>query len=212
MTTRSRIRGTETSMASVRERFGGVDTPSAVAGMFTAFGVLVFIGSLIAAGAGGLDFQLNAIDLEGNAVELVTSGIVLAVLAVLAAFFVGGWAAGRMARYDGGINGLASAMWALLLIAVFAALGAWVGAEYNAFQQAGLPDWFSQMRGDDVTTLGIVSAIVAIAAMFVGGYLGGKVGEMYHRKADAALADSQVGHQSTTVGETEAIDHPIDDR
>lgn len=193
-------------MGSVRERFGGVDTPAALMGMFTALGVLVFLGALIAAGAGGLEYQLNAFDIEGNATELTVVGVVTAVLVVLASFFVGGIAAGRIARYDGGINGAAAALWTLLLVAVFAALGAFVGAEYNAFQQAGLPDWFSQLRlsGDEITTLGIIAAIASVVAMFLGGYLGGKIGEMYHRKVDAALADRTVpavaaGHES--VGE-----------
>lgn len=190
--TEETIRGTETRMGSVRERFGGVDTPAALMGMFTALGVLVLLSALIAAGGGGLEYQLNAFDVEGNAQELGIVGVVLAVLVVLASFFVGGIAAGRMARFDGGINGLAAATWALFLIAVFAALGAFVGAEYNAFQQAGLPDWFSQLRlsSDEVALIGIIAAVVSVAAMFLGAYLGGKVGEAYHRRVDAALADS----------------------
>jgi hypothetical protein len=183
------IRGTETDMASMKERFGGLDTPAALMGMFTALGVLVFLGSLIAAGAGGISYQLNSLDIEGNPLELAVGGVVVAVVVVFVSFLAGGWAAGRMARYDGGLNGMASAIWMLLLVAVFAALGAFVGAEYNAFQRAGLPDWFSQFRGDDVTAIGVIAGIAAIAVMFIGGYLGGKMGETYHRRADAALTD-----------------------
>lgn len=198
MTSTQPIRGTETNMGSVRERFGGVDTPASLLGLFTSLGVLVFLGALIAAGGGALDYQLNAFDLEGNATELTALGIGLAALVVLASFFVGGIATGRMARYDGGKNGLAMALWALLLVAIFAALGAFVGAEYNAFQQAGLPDWFSQLRlgQDDVTTLAIIAAIVNVAAMFLGGWLGGRIGELYHRRVDAALA---AGHSTADV-------------
>jgi hypothetical protein len=183
------IRGTETDMASMKERFGGLDTPAALMGMFTALGVLVFLGSLIAAGAGGISYQLNSLDIEGNPLELAVGGVVVAVVVVFVSFLAGGWAAGRMARYDGGLNGMASAIWMLFLVAVFAALGAFVGAEYNAFQRAGLPDWFSQFRGDDVTAIGVIAGIAAIAVMFIGGYLGGKMGETYHRRADAALTD-----------------------
>lgn len=187
-------------MGSVRERFGGVDTPAALMGMFTALGVLVFLGALIAAGAGTLEYQLNAFDIEGNAQELGIVGVIVAIIVVLASFFVGGIAAGRMARYDGGINGIAAATWALLLVAVFAALGAFVGDEYNAFQRAGLPDWFSQLRlsGDEVTTIGVIAAILSIVAMFLGAYLGGKLGEAYHRRVDAALVDRRV--ETTRAG------------
>ena len=185
--------------ATVRERFGGVDTPAAIMGMFAAIGVLTFLVGLFGAGSATIPFQLNAFDLDGNAVELAIGGVLIAVVVVFVSFLLGGWAAGRMARYDGGINGLATALWALLLVAIFGALGVWVGAEYNAFQRAGLPDWFSQFRGDDVTTLGIVAAILAIAAMFLGAYWGGKWGERYHERADAALThqravDDKVEH------------------
>ncbi|CAN5810168.1 hypothetical protein BH23ACT5_BH23ACT5_08200 [soil metagenome] len=191
-TTTNNIGGTETSMASVKDRFGGIDTPASLMGAFTAFGVLVFLGALIAAGAGAADYQLNAFDPEGNVQELVVGGIIMAVLVTFVAFLCGGWAAGRMARYDGGMNGLGTALWALLAVAVFAALGAWAGAEYNAFQRVGMPDWFSQVRGDDVTTLGVIAAVVSVVAVLAGGYIGGKFGEMYHRRADAALADQTV--------------------
>lgn len=208
MSTRDTIRGTETQMGSVRERFGGVDTPAALMGMFTALGVLVFLGALIGAGGGALEYQLNAFDLEGSAQELGIIGVIVAVVVVLASFFVGGIAAGRIARYDGGINGLAAATWALLLIAIFAALGAFVGAEYNAFQRAGLPDWFSQLRisGDEATVIGVVAAAVSIAVMFLGAYLGGKLGETYHRRVDAALTDRRVeGPRGNVTEEEERI-------
>ena len=57
-----------------------------------------------------------------------------------------------MSRYDGGMNGLGTALWFLLLVTVFAALGAWVGEEYNAFALADLPNWVGTGRrrgGDD---------------------------------------------------------------
>lgn len=202
MTNHTYIHGAETSMASVRERFGGVDTPAAIVGMLTALGVLVFVGALITAGAGSIPYQLNAYDLQGNLQELAIGGVAIAVAVVFVSFFVGGWSAGRMARYDGGVNGIGVAIWALLLVAIFAALGAWVGTEYNAFQQVGLPDWFSQIRGDNVTLIAVVAAAVAVVVMFVGAYLGGRLGELYHRKADAALADQVMASAITNRHET----------
>ncbi len=190
MTTRHEYR---TSHGSVRERFGGVDTPAAIGGMLATLGTLGFLGALIAAGAGNLDYRLNAIDIDGNLQELELVAVLIAGLVVLASGFVGGWVAGRMARFDGVINGIASAVWLVALAAIFAALGAWVGAEYNAFQLAGMPDWFSQITGDEVTAMAVVGALVAIAALMVGAAFGGNVGEMYHRKVDnAAVAGTSV--------------------
>jgi MFS family permease len=162
-----------------------IDTPAALLGMFAALGVLVFLGALFAAGAASLPFQLNAIDIEGEPVELAVGGVLIAALVVFVSFLIGGWTAGAIAREDGGLHGLAAALWALLLIAVFAALGAFLGAEYNAFQRTGLPDWFSQLRGEDVSVLGVFAAAGAVAAMFLGAYLGGRWGEEHHAPESA---------------------------
>lgn len=190
--TTSYVRGTETDLRTVKERFGGIDTPSALGGLFALIGTLAFLGALIGAGAGELSYQLNAIDIDGNLQEVEVIGLLIAGFAVLASSFVGGWVAARMARFDGVMNGVGVAIWLLLLVAVFAALGTFVGAEFNAFQRVGLPDWFSQFAADDVTAGVIVGGVVGIAALFVGAAVGGFVGDAYNRRVDAAITDRAV--------------------
>lgn len=185
---RMRIRGAETDMSSIVDRFGGADVVAGILGMFTALGVLVFLGALISAGAGGIDYQLNQIDIDGNLQDVEVIGSIVAIVVILASFFVGGWAAGRMARFDGGINGLGVALWFILLVAIFGALGAWVGQEYNAFAGVDLPNWFGQIGADDVTLKSIAGALAGIVAALLGGYVGGLVGEQYNRNVDAAIA------------------------
>ena len=187
----TRVRGTETDLGPIRERFGGIDTPAALGGFLAILGAMALLSALIAAGAGGLAFQMNAIDVEGNLQEIEIAGMVLAAAIVFISALVGGWVAGRMARFDGVMNGVGAALWLLLLVAVFAALGAWVGEEYNAFQRAGLPDWFAQLDADDMTTEVIIASIVGIAALLGGAALGGAIGEAHNRKVNAALADSR---------------------
>lgn len=184
--------GAWTDMRSVKERFGGGDIVAAALGMLTALGTLAFIGALIAAGEASINYQLNLVDIDGNldAVDVVGSIVALAV--IFAAFVVGGFAAGRMARYDGGVNGLGAALLFVLLVTVFAALGAWVGTEYNAFGNADLPDWVSQLNADDLTMKAAAAAIGGIVAACLGGYIGGLGGEAFHRRADAALAQEAV--------------------
>jgi uncharacterized membrane protein len=207
MTHRTEIRGAEVDTRSVRDRFGGIDTPAALMGMFAAFGVLVFLGALIAAGAGEIDYQLNAIDVDGNLQDVEVMGVAMALIIVFISFLLGGWAAGRMARYDGAKNGLGVALWTILLVAVFATLGALVGAEYNAFQQAGLPDWFSQLKGDEVTLGAVLAAVLAVAAVVGSAMLGGHLGAAYHRKVDAALADASASDgRPETVGTASPVD------
>ncbi|MFZ0014849.1 MAG: hypothetical protein WAL25_12130 [Acidimicrobiia bacterium] len=184
-----RIAGSE-NVSEVYERYGKSDFLASVVGMFAGLGVLVFLSALLAAGAGGIDYQLNLINADGGLDEASAIGLAVAALVVFVSFIVGGFAAGRMARYNGGMNGLGSGLWLLLLVAVFAALGAWVGAEYNAFAQLDLPNWFAQVDVDDLTVFAIVASAVLVVATLAGGYVGGRLGETYHTRVDAALIDA----------------------
>lgn len=181
-----RIRGSE-DLSNVHERYGNADFLASLVGMFAGLGTLVFIGALIAAGAGGIDYQLNIITEEGTLDEASVVGLIVAALVVFFSFLVGGFAAGRMARYSGGLNGLGAGLWFILMVAVFAALGTWVGAEYNAFNQLDLPNWLAQIDVDDLTTMAIVASAVLVAVTLLAGYIGGRLGEIYHTKVDAAV-------------------------
>jgi hypothetical protein len=168
-------------------RNGGAEFGASIAGMFAALGLLTFIGALVAAGANQLDYQLNLIDLEGELLELSAVGALVALVAVFLAFVFGGWVAGRIARYEGAKHGMGSGLWLLVLAGIFALLGALVGPEYNAFGPAGLPDWFSAIRSDVRTGGSILILAAAILAVLGGGYVGGRLGETFHRKADDAV-------------------------
>jgi hypothetical protein len=171
------------------ERFGGADLVASLLGMFAGLGTLVFLGSLFAAGAANVELQTNLINPEGTLDEVEMVGAIAAVAVVFVSFLVGGIAAGRIARYDGGMNGLGAGLWFLLLVAIFAALGAWVGQEYNAFAAAELPNWVAQIDVDEVTAAAIVMTVVSAAAVLLGGYLGGRIGDAHNRKVDAAIIE-----------------------
>jgi hypothetical protein len=158
-------------------------------GMFAALGTLVFLGALFAAGAANIELQTNLLNEQGTLHEIETVGAIAAVAVLFVSFLVGGIAAGRMARYDGGMNGIGTALWFLLLVTVSAAVGAWVGEEYNAFANADLPNWVSQIDVEGVTPAAIVMSMVSVIVIFLGGYLGGRIGDSYNRKVDAALID-----------------------
>lgn len=171
-------------------RFGGPDLAASLSGLFAGLGALAFVGALVAAGANKLQYQLNLIDLEGEILEASMVGAVVALLVVFFTFLFGGWVAGRMARYDGAMNGLATGLWLLVLSAVFALLGALVGPEYNAFGPAGLPDWFSAIRSDSRSAAAILLMVLFSVAALGGGYLGGLLGERYNRRVDEAVVAS----------------------
>lgn len=186
-TTTRPIGGAEADLTPIKDRFGGGDLVAAALGMFTALGVLVFLGALIVAGQGSIDYQLNAIDIDGNLQTVEVVGSLVAIASVFVAFVAGGWAAGRIARYNGAANGVLAALLFVLAVALFAFLGQWLGSEYNAFATAGLPDWFSQLDADDIAMKEAAAALAALVAAMLGGFIGGEIGEAFHVRADAAL-------------------------
>jgi hypothetical protein len=179
----------EPEAAIVRERYGKADLVASILGMFAALGTLVFLTALFAAGAANVEPQINLLNQDGTLTEVETVGAIAAGVVLFVSFLVGGIAAGRMSRYDGGMNGMGTALWFLLLVTVFAALGAWVGEEYNAFALADLPNWVAQVDVEELTTAAIIASAVAVVVTLLGGYLGGRIGDSYNRKVDAALVD-----------------------
>ncbi len=182
--------GGSSDLSSVYERFGKADFLASFVGMFSALGTLVFISALFAAGAASIDYQLNLINVDGALDEGTALGLVIAALVVFVSFLVGGFAAGRMSRYSGGINGLGAGLWAILLAAIFAAAGAWAGAEYNAFNNPSLPNWIAQIDVEELTATAVIATVVMLAVTLFGGYVGGRMGELYHQKVDAAIVQS----------------------
>ena len=169
-------------------RFGGIDVPASLVGMLTALATLLILGGLASAAIGAFGYQTG---LDREDIEEVTIGGLIAALVVLfLAYLIGGWAAGRMARYDGARNGLMTVVWTLILAAILGGLGAWLGDEYDVLQRFELPQWFSE---DAFTTSAIVSGLAGLAAMLIGGLLGGGWGERYHRRADATIVSTRPG-------------------
>lgn len=168
-------------IAAARERFGGIDIPATLVGMLTALSATLILAGLVGAAVGAVGYQTG---LEEDAQDLSTWSVVGGVAVLFVAYLVGGWAAGRIARYDGARNGFATGIWTLLFAAILAGLGAWIGSDYDVFRNVELPQWFEE---DALTWPAIASGVGAIAAMFVGGAIGGKWGEWYHRRADRMI-------------------------
>jgi hypothetical protein len=168
-------------IAAAREHFGGIDIPASIIGMLTALSTTLILAGLIGAAVGAVGYQTG---LEENAQDLSTWSLIGGVAVLFVAYVIGGWAAGRIARYDGARNGFAAGIWTLILGAILAGLGAWIGSEYDVFRNVELPQWFEE---DAFTTAAIISGVAAIAAMFAGGIIGGLWGERYHRRADRTI-------------------------
>lgn len=167
---------------AAHERFGGIDIPASLVGMLTALSTTLILAGLVGAAFGVVGYQ-TGLD-RRDAQDLSTWSLLGGAGVLFVAYLIGGWAAGRMARYDGARNGFATGIWTLVFAGILAALGAWAGNEYDVFRNVDLPQWFTT---DALTTAAIVSAVVAVVAMFLGGVLGGAWGERYHRRADRTI-------------------------
>ncbi len=176
----------DVGVEEARSRFGGIDIPATLAGALAATGTAALLAGVLA-GAGTVGYQMG----RDNATEELTTGGLIGGLATLfVAFLVGGWVAGRLARYDGGGNGLLTAVWFVLLAAGTAALGAWAGEKYDVFRNVNLPQWFDS---DALTGAAIATGALALAVMLLAAWTGGRLGERYHRRADSLLAHTRPG-------------------
>ncbi len=164
-------------------RFGGLDVPAGLIGMLVAIALELLLFGIVGAVAG------STLTLDDVTSELTIGAIAVAVAIMFVAYLVGGWAAGRIARYDGVLNGVSVAVWAIVLTAVLAGLATWLGDRYDVLSSIGMPDWF----GEGVTTAAIVGGIAALVAMFLGAALGGLVGERYNRRVDSWLGTVREG-------------------
>jgi hypothetical protein len=172
-------------IAANRDTFGGVDFPASLVGMLTALATLVLLGGIIGAAIGAIGYQTG---LSGDNVEDIGLASLIGGIAVIfVAYLIGGWTAGRIARYDGARNGLMTGVWTIILAAVLSALAYFFGNEYDVLRNVDLPQWFDR---DALTTAAIVSGVVTVATMLLAGLLGGLWGSRYHRVADESLLDT----------------------
>jgi MFS family permease len=177
------------AVAVQRARFGGIKWGAAFFGWLSANGLAVILVALLSAAgvalglANGVDTAEEAADEAVAQVDTVGLGGAIAVLVILfLAYLAGGYVAGRMARFDGARQGLATWLIGLLVVLLLAAAGAILGAQYNVLEDLNLPR--IPVQEGEATTAGIVTLVAILLVTLLGAVLGGKLGERYHRKID----------------------------
>jgi hypothetical protein len=188
--------------------FGRISFVSALAGVMVAYGAMVVLLSAAAAiaEAAGVADQLRLDNWTWTRLGLGSAAVVVA--ATLIAYLFGGYVAGRMARRAGLLNGLATFLLAVFLLA---ALGTLVALQTGPDQVA------TELRGagipasvDELGAVASVAGLGSLIAMLVGAVLGGKLGERWHtkltRRAAATLADREPTATRDVVAERETIE------
>ena len=178
----------ETVVAREREQFGGIKIGSAFFGWLAATGMAVLLTALVAAAgtAVGLatNTDVNATVTSGNeTVGLV--GIIVLLVILFVSYYSGGYVAARMARFSGAKQGVMVWVWALIAAVLVAILGVVAGQQFNILAQLNSFPRIPINEGE-LTTTGIIAAVVVAAVALVGAVIGGIAGMHYHRKVDRA--------------------------
>ncbi len=166
-----------------RSRFGGLDLVGSMFGALVAIACLVLFGGVLSAIFGS---DAATVDTSLTTFGAVTSeSMLVGGATIFLASFVGGWAAGRSARFDGVANGLLTVAWVLAIGLVLAAAGRWLGNDYDVLAASDAP----RVATDGFAVWGSVAFVAALVLMLLGGALGGALGESWHRRADRTMLD-----------------------
>ncbi|MGI8721063.1 MAG: YrzE family protein [Geodermatophilaceae bacterium] len=180
--------GTDRDTVRAREKdaFGGIKIGSAFFGWLTTIGatiLLVAIVSAVAAGI-GIDTSASSLDLRG-----VGIGVAIALLVILfIAYFVGGYVAGRMARFNGAKQGLAVWLWAIVIAIVLTVIGLIAGQQTDITSQINLPT--IPVSSGDLTVGGLIGLAIVLVVTLIAAILGGLSGMRFHRRVDKAGFDT----------------------
>jgi hypothetical protein len=171
-----------------QRNFGGIKVGSAFFGWVAAMGIAVLLTALVAA-TGAAIGQSTSGDLgdavNDNASAIGLWGAVALAVIMFIAYYCGGYVAGRMARFNGALQGLTVWLWAVVIAIIVAILTAVAGSQYDILGNVnGFPR--IPMSANDLTTAGIISAIVIALVSLAGAVLGGIAGMRYHRHVDRA--------------------------
>ena len=168
--------------ARQRDRFGGVRWGSAFFGLLSAIGLAAILLGIAA--AAGVAFGLSEInDVRTGTADTIGLGGAILLLAILAlSWYCGGYVAGRMARFDGVRQGIGVWVWTLAIAGALAIAAVIGGTEYNVLQQLNLPN--VAVGDQSLTTGGWLTLAAAVVVTLLFAVLGGKAGDLFHRRVD----------------------------
>jgi hypothetical protein len=171
-----------------REEFGGIAWGSTLLGYLSSFGLAALLIALLSAAGAAVGLTEIENTAEGASAETIgLGGGIAALLALALAYFIGGYVAGRMARFDGARQGVGVWLWGIIVTVGLAVLALVLGDEYNVLSGLDLP---RLPVGDETLTTGGAIALAAILlGTLVAAIAGGKVGEGFHRKVDRHTLD-----------------------
>jgi hypothetical protein len=176
--------------ARQRDRFGGIRWGSAFFGLLSAVGLAALLLGIVA--AAGVTLGVSEINnvRSGNTDTIGLGGAILVLAALALSWYCGGYVAGRMARFDGARQGIGVWVWTLVIGAALAIAAVIGGSQYDVLQQLNLPN--VAVGDQSLTTTGLITLAAALVVTLLFAVLGGKAGELYHRRVDRFAARDYV--------------------
>ena len=122
--------------------------------------------------------------LFSGASNAVPVAVALSVL-IFFAYLVGGYAAGRMARFAGAKQGIAVWLWQIMAL-IIGSLATFLAPQL--FQNGVASLSLQKLIAGDFAN-GLLAVLLVLALSFLGAILGGLLGRLYHRRVDKYPSD-----------------------
>jgi len=167
--------------------YRGFKFGAAFFGWLIAMSMSVLLMAAVSAAAFGtaeiLDYTTSDAKAQPGAASITAAGVTVFMLTL--AFYIGGYVAGRLARFDGGRQGFGVWMIALLVGAVAGGAGWVLDSQYGLVDKINRPD---VALADNTLLLGSIAAAAALLILtLLAAILGGKAGRRYHDRIDQLL-------------------------
>lgn len=170
-----------------RARYGGISWGAAFFGLLCAVGLAAILTSILAAAGAAIGLnELKNTANAGNKTLSLGGGILLLVVLAIA-WYCGGYVAGRMARFDGARQGVAVWIWTLIFVALVTVAALIGGSEYDVASRLNLPS--IPTNDQTYATGGLIAAVAAALVTLLFAILGGKAGDLFHRRVDRVATD-----------------------
>ena len=167
--------------------YRGFKFGAAFFGWLIAIAMSVLLLLAVAAAALGtaqvLDYTRRKAEAQAGAAGITAAAVVVLMLTL--AFYIGGYVAGRLARFDGGRQGFGVWMFAMLFSVLAAGGGAVLNSQYDLLDKVSRPD--VSLTNGELTTGGIAAGAALVVLTLLFAILGGKTGKRYHDKIDRLL-------------------------
>ncbi|TCC33983.1 hypothetical protein [Kribbella speibonae] len=167
--------------------YRGFKFGAAFFGWLIAISMSVLLMAAVSAAALGtaeiLDYTTSDAKAQPGAASLTAAGVTIFMLTL--AFYIGGYVAGRLARFDGGRQGFGVWMIAVLVGAIAAGAGWVLDSQYSLLDEVNRPD---VALSDNTVLLGSIAAgatLLILTLLFA--IIGGKSGRRYHDRIDQLL-------------------------